>query len=187
MSVWMHLLVAPQKPLFLNQERFCALTEDLIARKLVAMPCALLGGSLSVMHPLGDANIAASAIAEEEVTLSYKGTDSLSLLKTLRELPIGQRNFCVWFAGFNWENPEISASFSRQGYANADLLLYSLARPQVLQCYDCFSGRIGAEHRIQTCFRTTGNHGPWDIKETPLEPLLVRHFGSELIVDCSYS
>ncbi|HEX4208391.1 MAG TPA: hypothetical protein VHZ51_30135, partial [Ktedonobacteraceae bacterium] len=140
-----------------------------------------------VAHPLADANIAASAIPEEGVAIYYQGADSISLLKTLMELPIGHRNFCVWFEGFNWKNPGISESFGRQGYANADLLLYSLSQPQGLQCYDCFSGSIGEEHRIQTCLRTTGNRGPWGIKETPLEPLLARHFGSELIVDCSYS
>lgn len=181
----MYLLVAPQKPL--SQQQFSALAEDLIAKDLVAMPCALLGGSLSVMYPLADANMAASAIPEKGVTVYYKGADRISLLKTLKGLLIGHKDVCIWFEGFNWKNPEVSESFGRQGYANADLLLYFLTQPQGLQCYDCFAGNIGEEYRIQTCLRTTGNHGPWSIKETPLEPLLACHFGSELIIDCSYA
>lgn len=135
------------------------------------------------------ANIAASFSGEkpEALDLYYKGGDRVSLIKTLAEVPYGQVDLCVWFEGFNWQNPSIAESFGRQGYANADLLLYALAQPRPLRCIDCFAGTIGEEHTIQVCLRTAGNRGPWDIAETPLFPLLARHFGADMLVDRSYS
>lgn len=117
----------------------------------------------------------------------YKGEDDISLLKTLREVPFGQSDLCVWFDHFNWKNPTLAESFNQCGYYNADIILYALAQPRPIVCYDLILGEIGEEHTVQFCLRTAGKSGPWDIAGTPLEPRLQRHFGSDLIVDCTYS
>ena len=189
MSVWMALLVAPRVPLAMTREQFSALIYDLVDQDLVTASCAILGKAVSVESPLHMGNVAAFFTGEKQdnIEVYYKGEDSISLLKTLREVPYGQSDLCVWFHGFNWENPAIRESFQQQGYANADVVLYALAEPCTLQCYDLFQGEIGEEHTIQCCLRTAGNRGPWDITGTPLEPLLKKHFGADLIVDCSYS
>ncbi len=189
MSVWMYLLVAPKMPLVMTHKQFSALIGDLVNKDLVAMPCAILGGNVSADSPLGMGNAALNSreARQDNIDVYYKGDDSISLLRTLSEFPYGQSDLCIWFNCFNWNNPDISRSFGKQGCANADVLLYALAKTQTLQCYDAFQGTIGEEHEVQFCLRTAGKNGPWDIAETPLEPLLKRHFGPDLIVDCSYS
>ena len=189
MSVWMYLLVAPKTPLTVTHEQFSALIRDLVDNDLVAMPCAILGGTLSADSPLGTANVAAGIGDTEQDSRSvyYKGDDSVSLLRTLSEFPYGKFDLCVWFNCFNWKNPDIVKSFSKQGCMNADVLLYAFTQPQTLQCYNAFEGTVGEEHTVQFCLRTAGKNGLWDMAETPLEPLLKRHFSPDLVVDCSYS
>ncbi len=172
-----------------GRNQFCALAADLIDQALVTMLCAILGGAISVEYPLAVANVATSFTGEkpEALDIYYKGEDRVSLIKTLAEVPYGQTDLCLWFEGFNWQNPSLAASFGRQGYANADLLLYALAQPRPLRCFDCFAGTLGEEHTIQVCVRATGNRGPWGIAGTPLEALLARHFGVDVLVDRSYS
>jgi hypothetical protein len=188
MSLWIALLVAPRTPLSMTREQFCALVGDLIGKELVSMPCAILGGNVSVECPLAMANaVFSNGERQDGIEMYYRGEDRISLIKTLAEVPYGQSDLCVWFEGFNGRNPTLSESFNQRGYANADILLYALARPKTLQCYDLIDGEIGEEHMVQVCLRTAGNRGPWDIAGTPLEPLLISHFGFELLVDRSYS
>ena len=127
MSVWIDLLVAPRRPRLLERNQFRSLAEELLDHALVTMPCAILGGAISVEYPLAVANVAASFPGEipEDLDIYYKGDDRVSLIKTLAEVPYGQSDLCIWFEGFNWQNPSLAESFGRQGYANADLLLYA--------------------------------------------------------------
>jgi hypothetical protein len=187
MGVWMDLLVAPQVPLLLEKERFLELVSELLIDELVALPCAVLGGAVSVDLPLGMANAAEffPKESEEGVQVYYKGEDTVAFFKTLEAFPYGQSDLCVWFDCFNWQNPELKEDFQEEGYSNASILLYALTHPQTVICSD--AGEVRGEYEVQSCFRTSGKNGPEDIVNTPLEPFLEHHFGSELIIDCAYS
>lgn len=109
-------------------------------------------------------------------------------LRTLKEVPYGQCDVGVWFEGFNWQNSALREDFGRSGYANViEVSLCAFAAPHTMVSYDLIMGEVGEEREIQYCFRSYGNRGPWDIAETLLDPLLRRHFGNDLIVECSYS
>lgn len=191
MSVWVALFVAPEVCAPMEKELFLNLVSDLLVEELVTLPCAVLGGAISVESPLGMTNVALYFPKEikEGIQVYYKGEDTVALFKALEAFPYGQSDLCVWFQGFNWENPEIREDFEAAGNHNANVLLYALARPQMVRCYNPYApeeDEAGNEYEVQTCFRTSANYGPHDIGDMLLE-FLEDHLGPDLIIDCSYS
>ena len=186
MSVWMNLVVAPKLPFTLTHDQFSALIGDLLAEDLLLMPCALASGPHAAGSILTD--IVYDDKRDEGITLHYKGEDGRSLLRTLKEVPYGQANVCAWFAGYNWHNELLRESFEQHGYSNAyEVFVVALAQPYRDRSYDLICGNIGEEYEVKYFFRSYGNRAPWDIVGTPLAPLLERHFGNDLRIECSYS
>lgn len=165
MSVWCKLIVAPKLPFTMNHEQFSALAREILTEDLVSMPCTL----------------------HVEGILYYQGEDGQSLLRTLQEVPYGQCSVGIQFDAFNWQNKAVQESFSRLGYYNAEVHLVAFSAPEPVVSYDLILGKVGEEYPVQYYFSSYGNGGPWDIAETPLAPVLKRHFGEDLIVECSYS
>jgi hypothetical protein len=234
MSVWNHLLVAPQEARLLTRDQFAGLLHDLLRHEIVMMPCALLSGDfISVGSSLSIANnfIHHSYIDGKWITfpldfpsgtrlhgkqggtsvVHYCGEDIEELLKAVSSAPYGTRDICVWFEGLNWDNNEISSALPY----NADVLVYSLTKPQKLSFFyeDSEEGELmghelagneideykdvveeelgwrGIQMRIyavQSCFRTIGNGGPF--KTYPLmDAIFERYFSKDFIVDYSCS
>lgn len=185
MGVWMSLFVSSASKEPLDYQNFERLLLDLIEEKLVKMPCAILEGDVESSSPLGMANIA-NRSREEEISIRFKGNDEMELKQSLRTIPFGKTDFCVWFDGLNWDNERVRTSFQRHGYANGDVVIYSFASPREVIIYDAYDG-TWCKHQFSHYFTVTGKNGPEAIQDTVLEPILERYFGPNLIVECTYS
>lgn len=210
MGIWVRLGIWPDQGNELDQPRFAQLVSDLITAHLVAMPCALLEGSIAIKEiPLGIEHMVFGITAmPETINIRYQGDDLSELLRSLSAAPFGAADLCFVFDGFDWTNTALSESFKKQNWANACTALFALQVPQEATFaeevtpfeddsdedeefeYDPDEAEEGFEIRtymIQQGFFSYGKRGPEGIKDTPLDPVFRRHFGAEVWLDYAYS
>jgi hypothetical protein len=116
----------------------------------------------------------------------YSGRDREDRLRAVWAVPYGEQDFCICWEELAWDDEELRARLSERGGANASVVLYALAQPQTIYVGDALVGALSGR-QMQFYFTTTGKGGPQDIADTPLEPVVRRHLGANLIVDCRYS
>jgi hypothetical protein len=185
MGVWMNLFVAsaPENPL--SHEDFAGLVDDLIDKWLVKMPATLFVDEIDVNFPLDIVNRLYQAQSGRDLA-PYSGRDREDLLRAVWAAPYGERDLCVCWKQLAWDNEELPARLSERGFANAWVVLYTLAQPQTIYVGDALEGFMSGR-QMQFYFTTTGKGGPQDIADTPLEPVLRRRLGANVLVDRRYS
>lgn len=211
MGIWVHLGVWPDEGNELDQSQFVQLVSDLVTEHLLAMPCALLEGTIDISEtPLGFRNMLTGAAAlRETIKIRYQGDDLAELLQSLSAAPFGITDLCVLFDGFDWTNIALQESFKKQNWANAATALYALQAPQEVTFGEelpPFEEGAGEDeefeddpdeeeegffeirtYMVQQGFFSYGKRGPEGIRGTPLDSVFRRHFGAEIWFDCDYS
>jgi hypothetical protein len=210
MGIWVHLGVWPDQGNELDQQQFVQLVSDLITEHLVAMPCALLEGTIAISEtPLGIEQMVFGRTAmSETIKIRYQGDDLSELLRSLSTAPFGAADLCILFGGFDWTNTALNESFKKHHWSNARTALFALQAPQEVTFaeeltpfeddsdedeefeHDPDENEEGFEVRtymIQQGFFSYGKRGPEGIKDTPLDSVFRRHFGAEVWLDYAYS
>lgn len=184
MGVWVDMFISPADPSGLSAQQFIALVQDLIQHDWVETPCAVQVGEFDVSDPLGLVNKFGHNQAVDDQIL-YRGDNVQALLLCLEAVAWRKTNLCVWFSAFNWQNSQLRDSLEQHGYGNVDILLFALTRPQKLELINAYEGVL-SEHEGLDLFVTTGKGGVASLQGSVLEPILVKHLGENLVVNCAF-
>ena len=187
MGVDTDLFLGAKAGRLLDAEAFRALLVDLIAKRVVTRPCALFEGSFkadSLSMPLDFANMASNRVGKTErgCTLRYKGGESKALLSALAKVAYGRRDVAVYFKGFDLEEPKQKALFKREGWYDADLVVFALKARRSISILDFYGGEEEGEvsldlrHYLTVTGRRTLDD-PGAAKKSPLGKVLSAHFG----------
>jgi hypothetical protein len=188
------MVVAPSGQSRLPDHLFTSLVSDLTTNALLEPPFTVIQGDLTP-YPLSLWQYPAKGVGDYgKVRVTFHGDDAASLLKEVERLLGQDRDFCIFFHGFNLNNRQLAESFDALGYFNADVVLYSLrtAQPIEIEYFRLFEGELerGETVRFQVnlsqylCSMAKG--GPEAVADTTLEQVLFKHFGRDMQVHCSY-
>jgi hypothetical protein len=115
------------------------------------------------------------------------GESLQELQAALQDLPFGKTDLAVWFDALDWGNDELREALTRQGSANAEVVVYALQRPSEVVLGSAYvAGGNEHSYNLMHYFTTAGKSGPHDIEDTMLESVLADFFGPAMIVDCSW-
>lgn len=170
------LLAAPRRARTPTRAELWALVRDLVDADTVTGPCAL-----SVRTPGTDRLF--PELPDDFDVCYYRGDDPESLLGVLAVLPAGRVDCYVRFGRLDRENPLVT-----DGGLDARMVsvgIVTLADPTVVACHD-HEGTV-RHHTVAGYLHLGGRRGVHTLDDTVLEPIVHRHFGSDAIVDASWS
>lgn len=192
MQVWTDLFVGPVETV-LEPQQLRTLLHDLVSQQIVRRPWGLVVGEIEPSSPVLMAGIARGESAIEGIRVVARGTDWTALWAAWDEASLGEVNFCVWFGGLDWDNPAMVAPFEqlhgvyrRKEGLKSDVLLFGLVQPHPILIVDTKQGQWH-EVRLQQYLTVSALGGPCGVAHTPLEVVLQRHFGANLLVACGRS
>jgi len=191
MGVITSLFVGPSKEFSVSYEVYENLIKDFISLGYLNPRSAILEGELnpSVLPFVSFRNPPLDLPhRNKNIICRFRGDDMEECTRAIRSLPFGKVNLCVYFDGFNWNNKELRESFENFGFGNASIAFYAFASPQKIYTFNAYEGKeTWREYVFTHYFTCEAKSAPHTIKKTVLEPLFIRHFGSDFVEDCSFT
>lgn len=197
MGVGVNMFVAPADGRRLSFEQFTHLIMSLVQERIVKLPFAIIEGDLTSKDEYGHADcsgpygIILTPLRDPDAAQTKwqrcQGESLQELQAALQDLPFGKTDLAVWFDGLDWDNDELREALTRQGAANAEVMVYALQRPsEVVLGSTYVAGGNEHSYNLMHYFTTAGKSGPHSIEGTILESVLADFFGPAMIVDASW-
>jgi hypothetical protein len=194
MGVIRAMILAPSHPSHLAPDVFVSLLADLTSSNLLERPYTVIQGMLPT-YPSGLSSYRHKGVgAYDKVSVPFQGDDPTLLLDQVSQLLAQTADFCVLFPGFDLTNEQLASSFEALGFFNADVALYSFHAPVPIEIQyfrffegDPFHGEdVTSQLSLSQYFCSVAKGGPEGVANTPLEPIMLKHFGLDMQVHKSY-